>query len=199
MLAGFAQSALEAIDDVDRDLGRKVRERLKRETLESIESASPIALISVDLDVELTDCFYAVAGSSRARSALRNNLTQSLDKPLLRPVLGTARAVFGGSLIKTVSWVPRIWALIYRDAGEMSVQERGEGRLCLELTDIPLAIAASRNYLGGWAETLAGFFDVAGIEGRVDLVGPDLQNRSARFVLIWSRAGQSGLRSPRDA
>lgn len=199
MLAGFAQSALDAIDDVDCGLAQKVRKQLKRETLDAIESPSPIALISVDLDIELTECLFAVAGPDRARFALRESLRQSFDKPLLRPVVDAARAVFGSSLLATVSWAPRVWALIYRDAGEMRVQERGRGRLCLELVDIPLAIAASRNYLDSWAETFAGFFDVAGIEGRVDLVGPDLQTRRARFVLAWPRTGRAALRRPRDA
>ncbi len=51
MLAGFVQSSLEVIDDLDAGLGRAVRERLKRDTFDAIDTASPIALIPVDLDV----------------------------------------------------------------------------------------------------------------------------------------------------
>jgi len=199
MLAGFVQSALEAIDDFDRGLGRDVREGLKRETLHAIDSASPIALVSVDLDVELTECFFAVAGRERAQSALRENLRESFDKPWLRPLLDGARAVFGGSLMNSVSLAPRVWNLIYRDAGEMAVRERGPGRLCLEIHDLPLAIAASRNYLAGSAATFAGFFDVVGVEGRVEMLGPDLATRSAAFVLSWADNARAALRGPRSA
>jgi hypothetical protein len=187
MLAGFVQSSLEAIDDVDVGLGREVRERLKRDTLNAIDSASAIALIPVDLDVELTECFFAVAGSLRARRALRENLRQSCDKPLLRPLLDGARALFGRSLVRAITWAPKVWGLIYRDAGEMVVASREEGCVRLELRDIPLVIAASPNYLLGSAETFAGFFDVAGVTGAVELVGPDLTRRNAVFVLRWGQ------------
>lgn len=199
MLAGFVQSALEAIDDFDREVGREVRARLKHDTLISIDSASPRALICVDLDVELTECFFAVAGRERAQAALRESVRRSFDKPLLRPMLAGARAILGGSVMASaVCWVPRVWNLIYRDAGEMAVRERGEGRLCLEVTDIPLAISASRNYLVGSAATFGGYFDVAGVEGTVDLEGPDLETRSAAFVLTWEVTGPA-LRRPLSA
>jgi hypothetical protein len=187
MLAGFVQSSLEAIDDIDPALGREVRARLKPETLDSIESAPAIALISVDFDVELTERFFEVAGADYAREALREHLRQSFDKPLLKPVLAGAFALLGRSLVRAFAWVPRIWGLIYHDAGEMVVAAAEPGRVRLELRRIPLAIASNPNYLAGSAETFAGFFDFAGVDGHVELIGPDLATRSAAFVLTWSR------------
>jgi hypothetical protein len=186
MLAGFVQSSLEAIDDIDAGLGREVRRRLERDTLAAIESASAIALIPVALDVELTDCFFEVAGEGRARRALRENLRQSCDKPLLKPVLDGARVLFGRSLVRAIAWAPKVWGLIYRDAGEMRVAAREERCVRLELRDIPRVIAESPNYLVGSAETFAGFFDVAGVTGSVELIGPDLSRRSSAFVLRWA-------------
>jgi len=185
MLAGFVQSSLESIDHLDPELGRKVRERLKPDSLDAIESAPPIALISVDLDVELTQCFFDVAGFEQARRALRENLRQSFDKPLLRPLLDGAFALFGRSLARTIRWAPKVWGLIYRDAGQMVVSSAREGHVELTLHDIPLVIATSPTYLCGSAETFAGFFDVVGVEGRVELIGPDLAARRAGFDLTW--------------
>ena len=185
MLAGFVQSALDAIIDFDPALGRKVRSHLKYETRAAIESASPIALIAVDYDVELNDCFFALAGRANACAALRENLRRSFDKPLLRPLLDGVRAVFGPSLMRTVSLAPRIWGLVYRDAGEMTVAERSDGRIRFDLCGIPLAIAASPNYLAGTAATLAGLFDIARVDGRVDLTGPDLRRGRASLSLSW--------------
>lgn len=188
MLAGFIQSSLEAIDGMDAALGREVRARLKPETRDAIESASSIGLVSVDLDVELTECFFAVAGSARARQAFRENLRQGFDRPILKPVIDGAFAIFGRSLSRVIGWAPKVWGLIYRDAGEMVVGESCEGRVRLDLLDIPLVIATSPNYLHGSAETFAGFFDVAGVDGAVRLIGPCLESRSAGFELTWSRS-----------
>lgn len=185
MLAGFVQSSLDSIDHIDRELGRRVRGRLKPDSLDAIESAPPIALISVDLDVELTQCFFDVAGFERARRALRDNLRQSFDKPLLRPLLDGATALFGRSLARTIRWAPKVWGLIYRDAGEMAVSSALDGHVELLLRDIPPVIAASPTYLCGSAETFAGFFDVVGVAGRVELIGPELATRQARFDLTW--------------
>jgi hypothetical protein len=185
MLAGFVQSALEAIVDIDPALGRKVRSHLKYETLAAIESASPIALIAVDHDVELNDCFFALAGRANACAALRENLRRSFDQPLWRPFLDGARGIFGASLMRALGLAPRIWGLVYRDAGEMTVAECTVGRIRFDLCGIPLAIAASPNYLAGTAATLAGFFDVARVDGRVELIGPDLRNGCASLVLSW--------------
>jgi hypothetical protein len=106
---------------------------------------------------------------------------------LLRPLLEGARAIFGGSLMKAVTWAPKVWSLIYRDAGEMVVAERQRGAIALELRQMPLVIAASANYLQGSDATFSGFFDVAGVQGAADLAGPDLATRSARFTLRWGR------------
>jgi hypothetical protein len=188
MLAGFIQSSLEAIDGMDSALGREVRERLKPETRTTIESASPIGLLSVDLDVELTECFFAVAGAERARAAFRENLRQGFDRPILKPVLDGAFAIFGRSLARVIGWAPKVWGLVYRDAGEMVVGDAREGHVRLELIDIPLVFATSPNYLSGSAETFAGFFDVAGVDGAVRLIEPCLESRRAGFDLTWSRS-----------
>jgi hypothetical protein len=187
MLAGFIQSSLEAIDGMDAALGREVRARLKPETRAAIESASAIGLVSVDFDVELNECFFAVAGPARARAALRENLRQSFDRPVLKPFVDGVFAIFGRSLGKMIGWAPKVWGLVYRDAGEMVVSEARDGRVRLDLLDIPLVISASPNYLYGSAETFAGFFDVAGVDGNVRVIGPDLANRCAGFELSWSR------------
>jgi len=185
MLAGFIQSSLEAIDGMDPALGCEVRARLRPETRRAIESARSIGLVAVDLDVELTECFFAVAGAARARAALRENLRQSFDRPILKPVLDGAFAIFGRSLGRMIGWAPKIWGLVYRDAGEMVVTSAELGRVRLDLIEIPRVISASPHYLEGSAETFAGLFDVAGVEGCVRLIGPDPAVGSAGFELTW--------------
>jgi hypothetical protein len=187
MLAGFIQASLEAIDGIDAALGREVRARLKPETRDAIESASAIGLVSVDFDVELTECFFAVAGADRALAVLRENLRQSFDRPILKPVVDGAFALFGRSLGKVIGWAPKVWGLVYRDAGEMVVSDAADGRVQLDLIDVPLVIASSSNYLRGSAETFAGFFDLAGVDGEVRLLGPDLERRWAGFELCWAQ------------
>ncbi|MBW2371712.1 MAG: hypothetical protein JRF70_04185, partial [Deltaproteobacteria bacterium] len=53
MLGSFIQGTLEAIDRHDPELGHRVRDGLRPESREAIVSASRIAFLNLELDVEV--------------------------------------------------------------------------------------------------------------------------------------------------
>jgi len=72
MSASLVQETLEAIARGDADLGRRVRESLRPASAETPRSASRISRIPVDIDVEITEHLFALAGRERARTILRS-------------------------------------------------------------------------------------------------------------------------------
>lgn len=146
-----------------------------------IETASAISWLPVEVDVELTECFFQVAGAERARRAFREAIAQAIERPLLEGALG----IFGRDPVKILRWVPKAWSLIYRDCGEMRCAQAGEGSARLELGLLPEPIVHSRFHLTATAATLPAFFDWLGIEGRVRLEGPCATTRTATFHLSW--------------
>jgi hypothetical protein len=182
ILAGFVQSSLEAIDELDQAMGAAARQRLKPETLEAIEGASPIGWIAIEIDVELTEAFFAVAGAERACQAFRQNLVRGFDRPLLRPIAEGATAILGRSPHRLLRWAPKVWSLVFRDCGSMTLDATPNGAL-LRLTDLPLAITASQDYLEGVGATIEGVFFLAGVPGRCELLR--IRGKEAEFVLSW--------------
>jgi hypothetical protein len=185
ILATFVQSSLEEMADLDAGVAQQVRERLKPDTLRTIEEASPISWLPVQTDVELTDCFFEIAGPGRATRAFRENMANSLHKPLLRPLVEGALGIFGRNPVKLMRWVPKGWSLIYRDCGEMKFAGSSEGEARIELEGLPQAIAGSRTYLTGTASTILAFVDFLDVTGQVVLEGPDPATGSAAFEIRW--------------
>jgi len=170
---------------LDAKVGDRVLGDLKPDVLETIQAASPISWLPVEVDIELTDCFFQVAGAERATQAFRGALAQAIERPLLRPLMEGALGIFGRNPAKILRWVPKAWSLIYRDCGEMHCAHADEGSASLELSQLPPPIVHSRCYLRGTAATLSAFFDWLGIEGQVRLEGPCPTRRAATFHLSW--------------
>ena len=185
ILAVFVQSSLEEIMKLDAKVGDRVRAGLKPDVLEAIETASPVAWLPVEVDVEITDCFFQVAGVERAGLAFRGALAEAIKRPLLRPLMDGALGIFGRNPAKILRWVPKAWSLIYRDCGEMRCTHADENSAALELRLLPHSIVHSRFYLRGTAASLSAFFDWLGIDGQVTLEGPCSTQRTAKFKLSW--------------
>jgi len=185
ILATFVQSSLEEMVKLDVELGNRVRAGLKPDVLEAIETASPISWLPVEVDVELTECFFRVAGAERARRAFREAMAKAIERPLLRTLVDGALGIFGRNPAKIMRWVPKAWSLIYRDCGQMRCAHAGEGSVSLELVLLPPSIVHSRCYLTGTAATLSAFFDWLGFEGQVRIEGPCATTRTASFHLSW--------------
>ena len=185
ILAGFVQGSLEVLDGIDASLGRRLRDELKPGTLDAIESASTIGWVDVEHDVELTETLFRLAGSERAWEAMRANFRDSLDKPLLKPLLEGALAIFGRSPERILRWGPRVWSFLFRDAGEMTLADSGPGHARLELHGLPPVFSASRPYFEGTGASVLGFFDVVRIEAEVRIEGPDPAGGTAAIEVTW--------------
>jgi hypothetical protein len=185
ILATFVQSSLEEMDKLDAAVGERVRAGLEPAVLEEIEKASSISWLPVELDVALTECFFEVAGSERATRAFREALTRSIERPLLRPFVEGALALFGRDPAKLLRWVPKVWSLLYRDCGEMTCPLTSAGAARLELSGLPACIVGSSCYLTGTAATISAFFDFLEIEGRVAVEGPRPATGCAAFEIRW--------------
>jgi hypothetical protein len=183
MLAGFIQGSLSAIDDLDADLGQQVRAAMKRETLEALESASRVGWLPLHVDIELTECFFEVAGEERALEALRDNLANTLKSTVLKPLLDGAFAIFGRSPAKVLRWTSKVWSLLYRNCGQLALAESDDHSAVLEATDLPPEMVAGTNYLKGLAASILGFFDLLGIDAKCEL--RDLGKTGATFVVTW--------------
>jgi hypothetical protein len=184
ILASFVHGTLQVIDSMDGDLGRRVRESLKPETLEAVENAWSASWLPLGHDVEVTSAFFRLAGVERGCEAMRRNMAETFQKPTLRPLIDGAIRLLGLSPGKLLGWAPRIWPLIFRDAGGLRV-EVGDGRATLWLERLPPEVADHRDYLMGTAAAIAAVFDLTSVTGDCRL--GEHGRGAARFELEWSQ------------
>jgi len=182
ILASFVQGTLEAIDALDADLGRRVRATLKPETLEAIEGAWAASWLPIRHDVELTAAFFEAAGAERACRVMRQNLAVTFRKPILKPMTDAAVRVLGLHPEKILGWAPRVWPLLFRDAGELRVEAK-EGHATLWLEGLPPEVAENRDYLVGTAAAISAIFDLTGMAGACQL--EESGRGQARFAARW--------------
>jgi len=182
ILASFLHGTLEAIDAMGGDLGERVRAALKPETLEEIENAWSASWLPISHDVELTVAFFELAGEERTCEAMRANLANTFDKPILAPMIDAAVRILGLSPGRILSWAPRAWSLLFRDLGELSV-ESGTGCATVWIEGLPAEVAEERRYLLGTASALSAVFDLVAVRGTCRLVEHGAGR--ARFELHW--------------
>jgi len=185
ILASFLHGTLEAIDQIDADLGRRVRAELKPESLDEIQNAWAASWLPIRLDVELTEAFFRLAGSARGCQAMRQNLVATYQAPILRPLIEGALRVLGRHPGKILRWAPRAWSLLFRDLGEMEVEVR-EDHATVRISGLPPEVAESREYLLGSAAAIASVFDLTGYQGTCEL--RQHGEGQARFEVRWQDA-----------
>ena len=190
ILAGFVQGTLAAVSAQDPALGERVRARLAPATRERLARASRIAWVPLDLDVELTHAIYAELGVVRAREVFRRNLSGALESPVLRSLAQGALRLFGASPARLFGWAPKVYAQLYRDAGEMRFALDEPGRARLEFLALPPGVATSRNYLDGMAASVAAGFDYVGVKGEVRIEAHDPAGARATLRLEWEEDGE---------
>jgi hypothetical protein len=196
ILAGFVQGTLAAVSTQEPALGERVRARLSPASRERLADASRIAWVALDLDVELTHAIYAELGPVRARELFRRNLSGALDSPVLRSLAQGALRLFGASPARLFGWAPKVYGQLYRDAGELrfALDEPGSARL--ELVALPPCMARSRNYLDGFAASIAAGFDFIGVKGEVHIEAHDPAGGTATFRLEWDEDGAGAATLP---
>jgi len=185
ILASFVQSTLDAVARRDAALAARVRDRLRPETRSAIESASAIAFVPIELDVELTEALFEVAGEGRACGILRENLSSSFEAPILRSFVSAALRMLGRSPERLLRWAPKVWAQLYRDAGEMRFEGAAGGTARLELARLPDCVATSRPYMVGLAAAIEASFDLMEVAGEVHLAEHDPAAGRACIALAW--------------
>lgn len=182
ILAGFVQGTLAALAP---EVATRVRARLAPQTLATLDGSSRLAWLPIELDVELTGAIYAELGPARAHELFRRNLSSAFETPILRPLVQGGLRLFGASPGRVLSWAPKVYGQLFRDAGVMRFTSHGPGQARLELSLLPASVAASRDYVDGIAAAIAAVFDLMRCKGEVVIERIDAPGRRASFGLRW--------------
>lgn len=184
MIGSFVQGTLDSIAHADADLGRRVRESLRPESAEALRAATRISLVPVQIDVEITEQLFALAGRERARAILRDALASTFESPLFGKFLQAALRLRGRDPGRLFGWCSKVWNQIYRDAGDMNFVPIGDFAGRIELENLP-SVMRNATYLDGTAATVSAIFDILGVAGAAELDTLDSATGRAVITASW--------------
>ena len=182
ILAGFVQGTLEAIDALDAELGARTREALKPEVLAQIDEAWAASWLPIECDAALTEALFEVAGERRACEVMRENLVATFRKPILETLVLASLRTFKASPAGLLRVAPRVWGLLLRDAGTMTV-EAEEQSVRVRMTGLPPEVAQSRPYLLGIEASISAIFELVDVCGTSRLESH--HGSEACFLVEW--------------
>ncbi len=162
-----------------------VRRRLDPRLLAAVEESSGLEWQPLQWNLELTRAVREELGGEGTHAFFRHALLEAFGGPLLGFLVDCAVRVFGIDPASWARWVPRGWALVFRDCGTWSVAESAPGRVAFHFDGVPAACAADRIWLQSVASSLGAIVDLARARGGVELGAVDQAAGRATYVMTW--------------
>jgi hypothetical protein len=187
--AYHVRASLQLLGEADEAALARVRDRLGAGALALVDGASRLAWIPGAIDVALWRAIAAELGADGVRRLSRALGVRHVRSGQLSGLLQGVVQLFGLTPTAIVRWVPRGFAEIHRGAGELRVEEAGEGLARLALTGLHPSLAGEP-----WLAAVAGSFELAlevcALDGEAVLEqdGPD----RAVIVLRWRPRARRG-------
>jgi serine/threonine protein kinase len=182
-----AHDALDYIDSNRPDVAQAVRAAIPADSLAVIEGTPRTGWIAAEHDRFLPGAVVSVMGAEGAFAHFRSFLPSQLEGPILgRLVTGIARLV-GRDPSRLLKMVPRGWAAMFRDMGEVAVTDRSETHAVIEMSDVPAGVADWEPYALSWGAFFDGVVLFCGHDGTCTWA-IDSRARVIRFELRWGEA-----------
>jgi hypothetical protein len=179
--ASFLRDNVEALSRLGDDDAARVRARASA-VLAALDGPSRLDWLDAELDVQLAEASFAVAGAERVRALNRALLRATLEGPLLGPVHAGALALVGRRPERLFKFVGRGLSLVFRDVAT-PVWHADTRVFSLRALAAPMH---SDPWLEGFAGALEGMAELfGGTEPHAELRF-DRAAAQADFGLSWS-------------
>ena len=185
--AAFTQSALATADTLEGDLGARIRAAVPPESLAQIVNTSRLNWLAADLDMDVTEAVTQVLGREQSAHFWRGSLLDTMETPLLKPLVDGAIAIFGLAPSNLLKWAPRIWEAIYRNCGTMTVFAGDTPTTALVAYEsIAPALRRSPDFIEALRASFETLFVLCGTQGEVVVEEMDLVRARAVYAFSWA-------------
>jgi hypothetical protein len=184
--AAFTRAALHEALAADPAVAAHLRAALPASTIAAVLDAGRNAWLPVAIDMDVTEAIAAALGPDRSAAFWRKSLVETLESPLLKPIVDGVVGLFGLAPESLLRWAPRAWLTIYRNCGTMTVLERGirSGRLGFD--DITPALVRSGAFIEALRASFEAVFTLCRVYGEVRVESCDLAARQAVYAFSWT-------------
>ena len=181
--ASHLKEDLAALSALGPDLAARVRARVATQTIRTIEDATRVDWLPVELNVELAEAVFGEAGEARTRAWARASFNLSLNA-FFKPLLETILRLFDPTPHRILGFAPRVWPAVYRNTGTPTVAEHAPGESRLTVEGLPFALMNGA-FLRAVAGTLECALELAKVEGDVSVLPWQPESRRATWSVCW--------------
>jgi hypothetical protein len=170
----------------DPDLMPLVASLLPPALMEAIAKTRVVGWVPFAAQMHLNRAMRQVLGNSAYQDAWRRAMLRSYDQTLLRPLVEGTLRLFGASPQGLSKVMPRIWGVVTRGAGELTLEPPpGPNRAVTLLSGFPRDPGFAELFVLGFAGCMSSIFDVCDVPGEVVVHDLDAEQGTARFELRW--------------
>ena len=180
--ARHLKSMLAFADEWPGHPGARLRSHLPEADVRAILEASGIDWLDVRLDLDVTRAIHELLGPDECLRFFRRQSLSSFQGPLLRTLVDTAQRMFGLQLASWARWVPKGWALLFRDCGAWTVEAPGAKQVTLRLRALPQACSGDEIWIRTVGASLSALLDLARLEGAVTTAR---EPAAVRYEFTW--------------
>lgn len=167
-----------------------VRAALPQGLAEAIEAANGFDWLPAANDVALVRAIHGALGDVEHDAFSRRVIREAFEGPLLGALVASGLRLFSGALVPAAHWIPRGWALVFRDCGEWKVELMAPGAVDLDLRELPPVCVQDSVWPRSVASSLSALLDLARVAGTVRLTALDAAAGAASYQIRWEPAGQ---------
>ena len=183
--ARHVQTVLANIDRLPEPTRAAVVSALGHAVATSVEGATGLEWLPVEIDIALTHALHQGLGPSQFERFYRALFIEVFRGPVFRSFTQATRAVFGLDPAGWLRWLPEMWNVVFRNCGQWTVTPAGPGLATLILSDLPHASVVDDVWPTAVAAALSATLDIAGMQGGIDVVRVDAEQRQASFEMRW--------------
>src|SRR5512146_226981 len=162
--ARHLQTVLASIEQLPEPGRSKVVSTLDPAVLPSVEGATGLEWLPMELDVAVTHAVHRALGPPEFQRFYRTLFADVFRGPVFRSFAKAAHAVFGDDPAGWMRWLPEMWNISFRNCGRWSIAPGGAGRAGLILSELPPGPVADRVWPTAVAAALSASLDIAGTE-----------------------------------
>ncbi|HYQ80618.1 MAG TPA: hypothetical protein VEP68_03905, partial [Anaeromyxobacteraceae bacterium] len=173
-----------------------IRAALPSGLMAAVEAANGFDWLPAANDVALVKAIHGALGDAEHDAFSRGVIRDAFEGPLLGPLIAIALRLFPGGLMAWAHWIPRAWALVFRECGEWKVEGVGPGAVDLQLGWLPPICVQDAVWPGSVASSTSALLDLARVRGTLRLTGLDRATRTASYQMRWQQPDRAAGAAP---
>jgi hypothetical protein len=183
--AAWCKFAVRSLKRQGGPLGERLRQQLPGTLRGQIRAAPRMGWCELPIFMALCQFVAEAAGKQGAQQFWHDCLYESMDQPLMRPLVQSGLFVLGRSPAALIKRTPFAWNVVTRRCGTMAVREGPEpAQIQYEVTDLPLGLR-HRAFLPVLEGGFLAHIHYVGCEGTVTCDGDTLGLGRASCDIRW--------------